>query len=108
MTFLNRFFENVFDESTSFETLSNSFDQADPQQLEQHLKISHYDGFELTDAVRPAMDLKIKPVQGYRHDVYVDSTEVFHGLDDLLFCLTQAEHDAGLCIQSWLGLLGMF
>ena len=72
MTFLNRFFENEFDESKSFALPNNSFENVNQQQLEAHLKVKQYDAFELTEAVRPAMDLKIKPVQGYRHDVYVD------------------------------------
>jgi len=40
--------------------------------LTAHLKIDKYDAFQLTEAVRPAMDLKIKPSQGFRHEVYVD------------------------------------
>lgn len=51
---------------------SNSFSNVDDDALAAHLKISQYEEFRLTDAVRPAMDLKIKPSQGYRHDVYVD------------------------------------
>jgi len=31
-----------------------------------------YGKFELTDAVRPALDEKVKPTAGYRHEVYVD------------------------------------
>lgn len=53
-------------------TLGNSFKTASDDQIAAHLKIDKYDSFQLTDAVRPAMDLKIKPSQGYRHDVYVD------------------------------------
>ena len=50
----------------------NSFETVDDNQLAAHLQVSQYDSFQLTDAVRPAMDLKIKPSQGYRHDTYVD------------------------------------
>lgn len=69
---LNRFFENVFGESDLYESKPNSFELASQQQLAAHLKIDTYDNFQLTDAVRPALDLKIKPTQGYRHDTYVD------------------------------------
>ena len=72
MTFLNRFLQNGFDESDSAARPSNSFDAVDHQQLAQHLNVDQYDAFLLTEAVRPAMDLKVKPIQGYRHDVYVD------------------------------------
>lgn len=51
---------------------SNSFDSVSDSQLASHLAAKRYGDFELTDAVRPAMDLKVKPVQGYRHEVYVD------------------------------------
>ena len=70
MSYLNRFFQEVF-EDTSNEP-ANSFDAVTDQQLAAHLQINHYDSFELTDAVRPAMDLKVKPCQGYRHDTYID------------------------------------
>ena len=53
-------------------TNSNSFANIDSDALAAHLKISQYDEFHLTDAVRPALDLKIKPCQGYRHDAYID------------------------------------
>ena len=79
MGFLNRFFDEVFDESPLFKTptklqdsMNSSFDSFDQSHLEAHLEVSHYDSFELTNAVRPALDLKIRPSQGYRHDVYVD------------------------------------
>ncbi len=48
---------------------------ADPshrEQLLRHLATSRYGDFELTEAVRPAMNLHICPRQGYRHDIYVD------------------------------------
>lgn len=70
MSYLNRFFQEVFENSTSEPT--NSFDSVTDEQLAAHLQINQYDEFQLTDAVRPAMDLKIKPCQGYRHDTYID------------------------------------
>lgn len=42
------------------------------EQLEAHLQIAQYGVFELTDAIRPSVDLQVVPRQGYRHDVYVD------------------------------------
>ena len=51
---------------------ANSFEQASKSDMAAHLKIDKYDGFQLTAAVRPAMDLKIKPTEGYRHEHYVD------------------------------------
>ena len=68
---LNRFFQNSFNadqkaqEANSFETISNL-------EMASHMEIDQYGTFLLTDAVRPAADLKIRPTQGYRHDVYVD------------------------------------
>jgi hypothetical protein len=50
----------------------NSFETVTDSQLASHLKVNQYEDFQLTDAVRPALDLKVKPTQGYRHEVYVD------------------------------------
>jgi hypothetical protein len=72
MSYLNRFFQEVFEDSHSPAQNSNSFESATDEQLSAHLLINQYDSFQLTDAVRPAMDLKVKPSQGYRHDVYID------------------------------------
>lgn len=74
MSYLNRFFQEVFDKSNSNTPASpaNSFESATEPQLAAHLQVNQYDGFQLTEAVRPALDLKIKPCQGYRHDVYYD------------------------------------
>ena len=73
MSFLNRFFESSFDESNLLpRSQVNSFNKANHDQLTAHLQVNQYGQFQLTDAVRPAIDLKIKPSQGYRHDVYVD------------------------------------
>jgi hypothetical protein len=72
MSYLNRFFQEVFDESNDPSQKFNSFESISDKELADHLKVSKYDAFQMTDAVRPAMDLKIKPCQGYRHDVYID------------------------------------
>ena len=71
MSYLNRFFQEVFDETSQSQDF-NSFENVTDEQLTAHLKIDKYDAFQLTEAVRPAMDLKIKPSQGFRHEVYVD------------------------------------
>lgn len=73
MGFLKRFFKNVFHDGAQVENHStSSFEQLSESQLEQHLNVSRYGNFELTDAIRPSYDLKVRPSQGYRHDVYVD------------------------------------
>lgn len=51
-----------------------SFGSLSDEQLEAHLEVFRYGAFDLTDAVRPAMELQIVPRQGFRHDVYVDPT----------------------------------
>jgi hypothetical protein len=74
MNSTNRFFDGSFDESNLYAPVrpNNSFEAASHDQLTAHLQVDRYGAFQLTDAVRPAIDLKVKPVQGYRHDVYVD------------------------------------
>ena len=72
MGLLHQFFQNVFDEADVFKTKPSSFEGANTQQLSRHLDTDRYGDFQLTGAVRPAIDLKVKPQQGYRHDVYVD------------------------------------
>ena len=74
MSHADRFTDNSFEDSNFSEpmTHANSFSNVDHQDLAAHLQIKQYGQFQLTDAVRPALDLKIKPTQGYRHDVYVD------------------------------------
>lgn len=79
MSFTNRFFDGS-EEQEAFlppqpeqkDQFENSFELVNDDDLAAHLQIAQYGHFELTDAVRPAFDLKIKPSQGYRHDVYVD------------------------------------
>lgn len=41
--------------------------------LEAHLQIQRYGDFLLTDAVRPALDVPIRPREGYRVEVFRDS-----------------------------------
>jgi hypothetical protein len=72
MGLLQEFFRNVFEEAEVFKPKASSFEQATPAELNRHFQKSNYGDFKLTNAVRPAIDLKVKPQQGYRHDVYVD------------------------------------
>lgn len=84
MSFLEQFFDDNFDvpptppgtpKADSKETSpgkNNSFKQITDSELAAHLEVDTYDQFQLTDAVRPAMDLKIKPTEGYRHEHYQD------------------------------------
>ncbi|MEZ6133541.1 MAG: hypothetical protein R3C53_01395 [Pirellulaceae bacterium] len=51
-----------------------SFGALTDEQLEAHLQVSCYGVFELTDAIRPSIDLQVVPRQGFRHDTYVDPT----------------------------------
>ena len=70
MSFLKNFFTRVFDEKEMAE--HSSFEHISNQQLEEHLDVSQYGNFTLTDAVRPSYDLKVTPAEGYRHDEYHD------------------------------------
>ena len=49
-----------------------AFGSLTDEQLEAHLEVSQYGVFELTDAIRPSIDLQIIPRQGFRYDVYMD------------------------------------
>lgn len=52
-------------ENSSFAGVSND-------QLEEHLDVARYGSFLLTDAIRPAYDLKVVPSAGWRRDTYQD------------------------------------
>lgn len=71
MGFLKRFFKSVFHEN-ELARLGNSFEHLSEEQLEAHLDVGSYNGFELTEAVRPSFDLKVVPTQGFRREVYRD------------------------------------
>ena len=49
-----------------------TFQQISEDQLEAHMEIFRYGTFDLTDAIRPSIELEILPKQGFRHDTYVD------------------------------------
>ncbi|GAA4423621.1 hypothetical protein GCM10023155_08650 [Bremerella cremea] len=71
MGFLKRFFKSVFHEN-ELGRMGNSFEHLSEEQLEAHLDVGSYNGFELTEAVRPSFDLKVVPTQGFRREVYRD------------------------------------
>jgi len=72
MGFMERFFSNPLPPGSEFTNPMNSFATLSKNELEAHLDVKAYGDFDLTEAVRPAFDLKIAPTQGYRHDVYID------------------------------------
>jgi hypothetical protein len=46
--------------------------RVNPNKLAAHLQIDRYGDFQLTDAIRPSMDLQVVPRQGFRVDTYRD------------------------------------
>jgi hypothetical protein len=76
MSFLKRFFMNVLHETqpSASKTSDSSFERLTDEELEAHLRVSQYEDFLLTDAVRPSYDLQVRPEQGYRHDTYRDQS----------------------------------
>jgi hypothetical protein len=50
------------------------FQQISEAELEAHLQVFRYGVFDLTDAIRPSIELEIVPKQGFRHDTYIDPT----------------------------------
>ncbi len=82
MSFLENFFEDNFDvpprsangdaQPVTPTPEANSFKKLSDTELAAHLEVDTYDEFQLTDAVRPAFDLKVKPTEGYRHERYQD------------------------------------
>jgi hypothetical protein len=50
----------------------STFESLSPAQLESHLDTDRYGDFLLTNAIRPAFDLRVVPRTGYRHDVFQD------------------------------------
>ncbi|WP_437185154.1 hypothetical protein SH668x_002251 [Planctomicrobium sp. SH668] len=51
---------------------SSSFLGLTDAELEEHMNVSRYGSFQLTDAVRPAFDLTVVPSAGWRRDIYRD------------------------------------
>jgi len=71
MSFLQRFLERVLRNAPA-RMPRTTFDDLSQDQLDAHLKVGHYGGFSLTDAVRPSFGLDIVPREAYRRDVYRD------------------------------------
>ena len=71
MSFLKRFFKNVFRDGQQHAG-GSSFANLSEADLESHLRIAKYGDFVLTDAIRPSFDLQVVPAAGYRHDAYRD------------------------------------
>jgi hypothetical protein len=71
MSFIQRFLERVLRTNPS-RMPRTSFDDLSQDQLDDHLRVSRYGSFVLTDAVRPSFGLEIVPREGYRRDVYRD------------------------------------
>ena len=71
MGFLKRFCKNTYRDDEPRRGPS-SFANLSEEQLETHLKIARYGGFNLTGAVRPSYDVQVMPQPGYRHDAYQD------------------------------------
>jgi hypothetical protein len=71
MSFLKRFFKNVFRDGAPHITAS-SFENLTEEQLEAHMKVARYGDYLLTEAIRPSFDLQVVPSAGYRHDTYRD------------------------------------
>lgn len=74
MGFLKRILRNGPTEETLRSISDGSFETLTDEELQAHMGIRTYGVFELTDAIRPAYDLRIVPKQGFRHDEYVDET----------------------------------
>jgi len=67
MSTLKRFYRNVLQNRISFTSGMNE-ERIHTLELESHLATVTYGNFTLTDAVRPSLDLKIIPEQGYKYD----------------------------------------
>ncbi len=71
MGFLKQFFRTVIREG-SLSSAAGSIARIEQQALQEHLSISQYGSFQLTEAIRPSFDLQIIPEEGVRHDLYID------------------------------------
>lgn len=65
---------NSTQNATAKNNALTSFGALTDEQLEAHLEVDCYGTFNLTDAIRPSVDLQVIPRQGFRHDVYIDPT----------------------------------
>lgn len=74
MGFLKRILRGGSTEEALRGASDGSFETLSEEELQTHMGIRTYGVFELTDAIRPSYDLKIRPKQGFRHDEYIDET----------------------------------
>jgi hypothetical protein len=76
---LKRFYRNVLQSHVSLVSGTNE-ERIHTLELESHLATVTYGNFTLTEAVRPSLDLKIIPEQGYKYDrlkLGIDDMTVF-------------------------------
>ena len=71
MGFLQNFLKTGYRDGTPSGDVS-SFRHLSEEQLEQHMSVSRYGDFTLTDAIRPAYSLEVIPRTGYRLECYTD------------------------------------
>jgi hypothetical protein len=71
MGLFKRLIKNVFRDGQS-RVAPSSFESLTEQQIEDHMRIARYGSFELSDAIRPSVDLQIIPRAGFRRDSYRD------------------------------------
>ena len=67
MGLFKRLIKNVFRDGQS-RVAPSSFESLTEQQIEDHMRIARYGSFELSDAIRPSVDLQIIPRAGFRRD----------------------------------------
>jgi len=71
MGLFKRLIKNVFRDGQS-RVAPSSFENLTEQQIEDHMRISRYGSFVLSDAIRPSIDLQVVPRNGFRRDSYKD------------------------------------
>jgi hypothetical protein len=71
MEFLKRFWRSAA-AGTCESSAATSFDKLTTEQLNAHLHVDRYGDFLLTEAIRPAFDVRVTPRAGYRHDSFQD------------------------------------
>ena len=49
----------------AFQPETSSFHGVSAEQLEKHIAVNRYGDFLLTDAIRPSMDLRVVPIEGF-------------------------------------------
>ncbi|MDO4571359.1 MAG: hypothetical protein Q4D38_13315 [Planctomycetia bacterium] len=50
-----------------------SFHHLSAEEIEVHLRIRSYGGFQLPDAIRPSYDLQVIPSEGFRYEYFIES-----------------------------------